>query len=430
MTDLSMLRLLYLTTLLWYRSWEKRETVKRHMDRRFESSHELFSWRKTNARASTANSEPAHLSKILDRTARSRVITWPLASSFCVPPSFRHFLLGPTKMPHPNISTHQNPFNSIVVAAIYSSTHQETMSPWRIAALLLSTIVGTAVAKIRSRTLANIYEPPTQVLACRVLLFDVMSLPSHDTATTTRDFWMCNPVRDGEIASQLYPIDLPPHIAASHRSFVATQSSSLSSARSLEDFYIGIPYGYIDEYEMNIGIPDPLNIYVMNVTHDHRRRRHLERRTVTSIGTYTALVVRITDNKGRDPFHSAQELTRTAFDPVGISAHSQYRNCSWGQFTIVPAGGDDLGILAQPGVLEVIVDLDVSTKDYRQVTQEAEKEALALLGVENLFDYTDFILYVTPPMGSWVAYASVGGGYSVYNSMWGGFLSSLVHEIG
>lgn len=39
-------------------------------------------------------------------------------------------------------------------------------------------------------------------------------------------------------------------------------------------------------------------------------------------------------------------------------------------------------------------------------------------------------LYVTPKMGDWMAYASVGGSFSVYNSGWGGYLSSLLHEIG
>ena len=232
---------------------------------------------------------------------------------------------------------------------------------------------------------------------------------------------MCNPVQDGEVASQRYPIDLPTQIAAEHRSFVTQKTRSSTSTQSLEDFYIGIPHGYIDNVHLNVVIPDPSTAYIMDI--NPSRHRHLERVDVSSIGTYTALVLRIIDRNGRNPYHSAEAITKAVFDPDGISAHSQYRNCSWGEFTIVPPAN---GI----GVIDVEVDADASDGEDRKMTQLAEQEALKILDIDNLFDYTDFILYVTPPMGSWIAYASVGGGYSVYNSVWGGYLSSLVHEIG
>lgn len=290
-----------------------------------------------------------------------------------------------------------------------------------------------------SRIFAYIDDQPSHILACRILLFDVMTRNDDEGIFDQRskEFRMCNPVQDGEISSKRYSIELPPSIEEDHWSFVMaagsarsspwanSYSSSSLSTPSLEDYYIGIPYGYIDSMSMKIVIPDPLTLYVLDVNPHRHGHRHLERASVTTKGTYRALVLRIIDNDGRAPSHSAQQLAASVFDPNDISAHSQYRNCSWEQFTIIPPAGDGTG------VMEVTVDMDTSIdEDYRKISQKAEAVALDVLGIDNLYDYTDFLLYVTPPMGSWIAYASVGGGYSVYNSSWGGYISSIIHEIG
>ena len=231
--------------------------------------------------------------------------------------------------------------------------------------------VTHASAPLRSsRVLANLAdEPPSHVFVCRILLFDIMTLG------TTTDFFMCNPIEDGEVSSQRYPIDLPADIAKAHAEMV---SSAATSAHSLEDFYIGIPYGYIDPVHLEIVIPDPWGVTVLETSH----RRRLAR-SVTSKGTYTALVLRIVDKNGRAPVHSFDELYEAIFDTQGVSLHSQYLGCSWGQFKINPAGG--------VGVIEVKVDRDSTDGDARQLTQAAEKEALKMLGESNLFDYTDFM---------------------------------------
>eukprot|EP00977_Amphora_coffeiformis_P013681 scaffold3642_cov182-Amphora_coffeaeformis.AAC.8 len=236
--------------------------------------------------------------------------------------------------------------------------------------------IGVAAAdqlpRRSSRVLANIDEPPSDVFTCRILLFDIMSGDEEKLP----DFYMCNPVSDGEIASERYRIDLPPQIAAEHRSMLKQ-----SSALTFKDFYIAIPYGYIDPVDLKIAIPDPSTVTVLPTNYD--RHRNLARRDVSPIGEYTVLVLRIVDKNGVAPFHSFDDLHRLTFDTQDVSVHSQYLACSWGQLSLTPAGGI--------GVLDVVVESDSTTVDDSKLTLEAETEAKKLLGITNLFDYTDFV---------------------------------------
>ena len=222
-----------------------------------------------------------------------------------------------------------------------------------------------------SRVLANVDTPPSDVFACRILLFDVMSADEEKLP----DFYMCNPIRDGEVASERYPIDLPPQIAYEHRSMVRQTSAS-----AFQDFYIGIPYGYIDPVDLKVVIPDPSVVTVLPTNDGHRS---LARRDVSATGEYTVLVLRIIDKNGKSPYHSSKNLHKHIFDTQGVSLHSQYLACSWGQFTISPAGG--------VGVLDVVVQSDSEKTDDNKLTLEAEAEAMKILGVTNLFDYADFL---------------------------------------
>lgn len=227
-----------------------------------------------------------------------------------------------------------------------------------------------------SRVLANVDPPASNLFICRLLIFDIMYEETEDEELLP-DFFMCNPVRDGEVSSQRYSLDLPPQIAAAYRVKVR-QALSLSN---LEDFYIGIPSGYVDLVTTSIVIPDPANVRILK-TNDVRHR-NLARRTVSSIGQYSLLVIRITDSKGNEPFHSSIDLYRHTFDAEGVSVKSQYEACSWGQFTLTPAGAI--------GVLDVTVNSDSARGDDNKLTLEAENEAMEILGVSNIFDYTDFV---------------------------------------
>lgn len=230
---------------------------------------------------------------------------------------------------------------------------------------------GTKETTLRSsRVLANIDDPPTDSLICRILLYDIQ----HEEKEYEKIFYMCNPVQDNEVSSRRYSIDLPSAIAQRHQSIVGTRSVS-----AYEQFYISIPGGYIDEVDSVVVVADPSAVTVLETSLGGRR---LDRRTVTSVGTYKALVLRIIDKNGVAPMHSKERLFQSVFDTNGMSMHSQYKACSWNQFMIVPAG---------VGVIEVTVDRDSTDNNHQKLTQEAEKEALDMLGIQNLFDYTDFM---------------------------------------
>jgi hypothetical protein len=252
-----------------------------------------------------------------------------------------------------------------------------------------------ASSRRSSRVLANVDAPASHVFVCRILLFDVLF--TDDAAAEEADepdFYMCNPVRDGEISTHRYPIALAPALQATHRTKVAARDTT----QDLADFYIGIPYGYIDPIRLAIVIPDVNSVTVLETLSpgEGGRSRQLAR-SVTSVGTYTALVLRITDENGRQPSHSNSRLWTSVFSDNVLSLRSQYQACSWGAFQVEPSG---------VGVLDVTVSRDATDGDHQKLTQVAETVAMEVLGVSNLFDIADFMYVV-------VVGAGVGVGHTI-----------------
>ena len=87
-------------------------------------------------------------------------------------------------------------------------------------------------------------------------------------------------------------------------------------------------------------------------------------------------------------------------------------------------------------MIDVRVDLPSSVGNHQTVVNAAAEAATRYLYDNNygsyaqIRDYADMVLYIVPNMGNWLAYGSVGGGVSVYNGQWGGFISSIMHETG
>ena len=132
--------------------------------------------------------------------------------------------------------------------------------------------------------------------------------------------------------------------------------------------------------------------------------------------------------KDARPDYSADQLYELIFqDPVSIKW--QFYKCSAGDLRIEPTN---------LGVVDVTIDAKVNSVSKNQAVNMATTEVIKAIRAEHsayanarrLRDYADLTLFVTPDMGKWLAYASLGGSTSVYNNKWGAYLSVPMHEIG
>ena len=110
-----------------------------------------------------------------------------------------------------------------------------------------------------------------------------------------------------------------------------------------------------------------------------------------------------------------------------VSLRNQYSACSSGKLHVEPSS---------LGAIDVRVNQYSSQSNNKQAVNEATTAALVQVNSQtgqsytSLLDYADMVLFVTPELGDFLAYASVGGGQSVYNDKWGGFVASQMHETG
>lgn len=111
-----------------------------------------------------------------------------------------------------------------------------------------------------------------------------------------------------------------------------------------------------------------------------------------------------------------------------VSLSSQFRACSQGNLRVQAS---------EYGVIDVRVNARASDNDVNAMVNAAQEEALNVLardyganGLDRLSDAADFVFYITPEMNFGLAFATVFGGTSVYNNLWGSYLGSMMHEIG
>lgn len=142
-------------------------------------------------------------------------------------------------------------------------------------------------------------------------------------------------------------------------------------------------------------------------------------------GTISLLVVRATE-KGYPELRSNDKIREMIFDNVAGSLARQMSDCSFGKFNIEKAKGPGIN----DGLLEVDLDIDVAGMWNRDIETDYLVPLLAPYGGEDAFDH----VYYCIPYGSyagrnrtgsrtWLAYALVNHGRSVYNHFWCGLLT-------
>jgi Gametolysin peptidase M11 len=168
-------------------------------------------------------------------------------------------------------------------------------------------------------------------------------------------------------------------------------------------------------------------------TIEAKNRRNLRRRNLgITTGLSKVLVVRV-QYRGRSPQLTSQDLAGRIFGrgnrQVGLSVAEQFLACSFGKFVIEPfqAAG------VENGVAQVSINTAVSGSNSALTLQNLViNQAKASWPIDQI----DHVILVMPDAGlryfdaPLIAYAFLDGAVSVYNNLWAGRLSAVMHEVG
>jgi type II secretory pathway pseudopilin PulG len=247
-------------------------------------------------------------------------------------------------------------------------------------------------------------------ITCRLSLYEFID--SQDHPNQKRPAYMCSPVLpNGKVGDREYEVSaVDDSLRAEHRQ---TMDDGLET-------FVTITKCVVNEETAHVRLTDGSQISLSSVYHRKRRRK-----LAVAEGTLKALVVRIVMND-KQPMYSRDDLYRITFQE-SVSLRNQYSACSSGKLRVEPSS---------LGAIEVRVNQYSSQSSNKQAVNEATTAALAHVNSQtgqsytSLMDYVDMVLFVTPELGDFLAYASVGGGQSVYNDKWGGYVASQMHETG
>ncbi len=235
----------------------------------------------------------------------------------------------------------------------------------------------------------------TATLLCRILLITILNEDGEEY-----DFYVCNPIVDNVPTDLEYRIEVSNEIqqlVALHGEVVVTLQDAV--------------------FDDSMEITYSTAIHMPDVSLSHTIRRKL----ALSTGRLKLLPILITDSSGLTPMYNSNDLYDLLFVGAG-SVKQQYSACSFGKLSIEPT---------TVGVLQVRVDVSVSENDSNKLTNAAAVAALRQLpGITSLTDYADLLVFVTPKMPGFLAYATMQGARSVYNNQYAGYLGVIMHEIG
>jgi hypothetical protein len=250
-------------------------------------------------------------------------------------------------------------------------------------------------------------------LTCRLSLYEFID--SQDHPNQKRSAYMCSPVlveSGGKVGDKEYEV-----MTAIDDSL---QTEHLQALQDGLETYITITRCQVDEGQGMIRITGSSRISIDSTYHRTRRRK-----LASKEGTLRALVIRIVMND-KQPMYSKDELYRITYQEP-VSLRNQYKACSFGKLRVEPSS---------LGVVDARINRYATQTTNKQAVNDATAAALDYVNSQtgqsytSLNEYADLLLYVTPEMGEFLAYGSIGGGQSVYNDKWGGFVSSHMHETG
>jgi hypothetical protein len=280
------------------------------------------------------------------------------------------------------------------------------MIAFGIAFLVSFAVVFGVTVKTRnqSRGLRN-NNAERDLLICQITLVDVQYDRSSttDPATQHGEFFECSLVQDNEVSDLSYRIDLPSSI------------DTTSDERLLNgELFVSVHGGRIEGDDVILS--EDSVVSVVPPPAGFQSRRHL----FASNGTLSVLVLRISTSDST-PSLSADEFHKLIFEDE-VSLKKQYAACSFGKLNLIPT---------MHGVLDMYLDATAEGATSMSLVSKANKALKEQLNIAKVSDASDLILMIMPPgTGDWAAFSGMNHPRSVYNDLWGGYSSSLLHEVG
>jgi Gametolysin peptidase M11 len=260
---------------------------------------------------------------------------------------------------------------------------------------------GSKVQELRTLEGAN--EP----LVCRITTVDTMIGSTSDSRSSgTEEYDACIPIINGEESHMILRISLDADLRTKYAEQVERGQ-----------LLVSVPGAFIQGGELLV--PDASKIEVHEEVPEHLR--HLSSlRELTSSGTVSVLVVRVSTSDGKSPAASLSEIQDQLFGD-GVSMSSQYKACSRNKLNVVDAGGIDLTLDRPSGSFSKVSDL----------TDAAVTRLMQVRGVSNVNSLADKIFFCQPSVvGGWLAVAPVNHWRLSFNDQWCVSHSATMHEFG
>eukprot|EP00532_Pseudo-nitzschia_australis_P017930 CAMPEP_0168311256 /NCGR_PEP_ID=MMETSP0142_2-20121227/67271_1 /TAXON_ID=44445 /ORGANISM="Pseudo-nitzschia australis, Strain 10249 10 AB" /LENGTH=720 /DNA_ID=CAMNT_0008264151 /DNA_START=333 /DNA_END=2492 /DNA_ORIENTATION=+ len=254
-----------------------------------------------------------------------------------------------------------------------------------------------------------------QGISCRLFIEEVM----YNDGSSQED-WVCQLPQEESSKLGLQYVQIDRLDAVVPTKEAKSGESILTMSRAI-----------VDTEDSKMYIPSNAIIEVHN-QFDEDAVPRLPRNLAEKTGTLTTLVVRFVDRNGVAPNATIKKLENDFFDDDSC-LKSQYEACSYGKLKIQPfSGTTQTGVTIEHGVVEVHIDLDVSTSTRTDLKTAASLATDTQLGDLVGNDAYDLVAFVFPPgsVGSWVASAYTTGKFSFYNNEAGSGVAFQVHEVG
>ncbi|GKY96801.1 hypothetical protein MPSEU_000639300 [Mayamaea pseudoterrestris] len=142
--------------------------------------------------------------------------------------------------------------------------------------------------------------------------------------------------------------------------------------------------------------------------------------TLTTTGTLSVMIVRVSSSDGYAPSASLNDL-RTHILGTGTSMASQYKACSFGKLRFREARAMEITLPRQRSYYTSPADLAAAS----------EAKVLDILNADSMTDLADKVIFCQPPDNlEWTSVAVVNGWRLNMKDTWCTSLSALMHEMG
>jgi Gametolysin peptidase M11 len=233
---------------------------------------------------------------------------------------------------------------------------------------------------------------------------DTVTLGQEMQHASTNEYG-CIPIVDSRETDRIYTISLPEDMVATYSANI-TEGKLLVSVRGA---------AVVNQVEIQLSHDSWIQV-IHDVPH---RWRHLQENPST-IGARDIFIVRVSTTDST-PTKTLDELKSGMISMNRVSFQSQFYRCSFGQLQWRLTGGID-------------VRLQASIRSFGRPSQllaEAQEAAKAKLGVDDLRNVADHVVFCQPPgTDGWIAVGAVNHWYSNFNNDYCLSLSVLMHEVG